>query len=211
MTIESRGALNRYKSENGSFVGLDRDIALSPLDGSNRWVTAILIPENVYAFTVQMKYLKVFIFFAGFLLAAYLLCYRIGRRFIDPILDGIDAFTKGHTERTEIPEIDDLIVFLSKEEQKTAPTEEVSPIDFATFAQNVELLSKAERAVFDFYMKGLSAPDIAEQLHISMNTIKSHNKRIYKKLNVSSRKELLLFARLVNLADQDEASEAQKA
>ena len=210
MNIEPYGALNRYGSEHGAFVGLDRDIALSPLDGPNRWVTAILIPESLYSFTIQMKYLKVAAFFAGFLLAAYLLCYRIGRRFIDPILDGIDAFTKGQSDRTEIPEIDDLIVFLSREEQKTAPSDEVPHIDFTTFAQNVELLSKAERAVFDLYMKGLAAPDIADQLHISMNTIKSHNKRIYKKLNVSSRKELLFFARMMNLAEADEASPAQK-
>jgi DNA-binding NarL/FixJ family response regulator len=59
-------------------------------------------------------------------------------------------------------------------------------------------------------MKGLSAPDIADKLHISMNTIKSHNKRIYKKLNVSSRKELLFFARMMNLAEVDENSSVQK-
>jgi DNA-binding CsgD family transcriptional regulator len=203
MAIKSRGDLNRYESEHGAFVGLDRDIALSPLDGANHWVTAILIPESIYAFTIQMKYLKVFLFFAGFLLAAYLLCYRIGRRFIDPILDGIDAFTRGDSERTEIPEIDDLIVFLSREEQKKAPAEESQNIDFKTFAANVELLSKAERAVFDLYMKGFSAPDIANQLYISINTIKSHNKRIYKKLNVSSRKELLFYAKLMNLTEND--------
>ena len=67
----------------------------------------------------------------------------------------------------------------------------------------MELLSKAERAVFDLYMKGLSAPDIANQLCLSMNTIKSHNKRIYKKLNVSSRKELLFFAKMMTLARED--------
>ena len=36
-----------------------------------------------------------------------------------------------------------------------------------------------------------------------MNTIKSHNKRIYKKLNVSSRKELLFFAKMMTLARED--------
>ena len=114
------------------------------------------------------------------------------------------AFTKGQSDRTEIPEIDDLIVFLSREEQKKVPTEESQHIDFKTFAANVELLSKAERAVFDLYMKGFSAPDIANQLYISINTIKSHNKRIYKKLNVSSRKELLFYAKLMNLTEQNE-------
>ena len=157
-----------------------------------------------------MQYLKLLLFFICFFMAAYLFCYRIGRRFIDPILDGIDAFTRGDSKRTEIPEIDDLIVYLSREEQKKLTTpDDVPHIDFQTFAANVELLSKAERAVFDLYMKGFSAPDIANQLYISMNTVKSHNKRIYKKLNVSSRKELLFFAKMMNLTDTgpEQASE----
>jgi len=203
MTIGRHGDLNRYVAESGSFIGLDRSIALSPLDGKNHWVTAVFIPESIYAFNNQMQYLKVFAFFIGFFFVAYLLCYRIGRRFIDPILDGIDAFTRGDSERTEIPEIDDLIVFLSREEQKKVPVEESQHIDFKTFTANVELLSKAERAVFDLYMKGFSAPDIANHLYVSMNTIKSHNKRIYKKLNVSSRKELLFYAKMMNLTKDD--------
>ena len=90
------------------------------------------------------------------------------------------------------------------EELLAANAEIGAHIDFKTIAANVELLSKAERAVFDLYMKGFSAPDIANQLYISINTIKSHNKRIYKKLNVSSRKELLFFARMMNLVEQNE-------
>ncbi len=210
LRVERHGDLNLYESETGSYIGLERRIALSPLDGKRHWVTAVFIPEGIYAFSSQMQYLKVFVFFVGFFFAAYLLCYRIGRRFIDPILDGIDAFTRGDSDRTEIPEIDDLIVFLSREEQKKAPVEESRHIDFKTFAANVELLSKAERAVFDLYMKGFSAPDIASQLYISINTIKSHNKRIYKKLNVSSRKELLFYAKLMNLTENEEQAPAQE-
>ena len=202
MRVEPYGKLNQYTSSKGTFVGLERRIALSPLDGQNQWVAAVLIPKDAYSFDTQMQYLKVFLFFVCFFMAAYLLCYRISRRYIDPILDSIDAFTRGDSTRTEIPEIDDLIVYLSKEEQNSPPAEVTAHIDFQTFANNVELLSKAERAVFDLYMKGLSAPDIANQLFISMNTIKAHNKRIYKKLNVSSRKELLFFAKMMNLTDK---------
>jgi len=211
MQIERYGGLNRYESASGSFIGLDRAIALSPLDGANRWVTAVFIPEKLYSFNLHMQYLKVFALFACVLFIAYLFCYRIGRRYIDPILDGIDSFTSGASERTAIPEIDDLIVYLSREEQKKRPPEDIPPIDFKTFSANVELLSKAERAVFDLYMKGLSAPDIANQLCLSMNTIKSHNKRIYKKLNVSSRKELLFFAKMMTLAREDMESSGGSA
>lgn len=197
MNITPQGALQLYESSSGSFIGMHRDIALSPLDGENSWVTAVLIPEAGYSHSLRIQYIKVAIFFAGFLLASYLFCYRIGRMFIDPILDKIEAVTRGDSDCTELSEIDDLIAFLRREEQKTSRTSEQMEQLVSSFVQNIELLSKAERAVFDLYMEGFTAPDIADKLHISMNTVKSHNKRIYRKLNVSSRKELLFFAKVM--------------
>jgi DNA-binding CsgD family transcriptional regulator len=47
------------------------------------------------------------------------------------------------------------------------------------------------------YLKGYTAREIAQALYLSINTIKTHNKRIYMKLNISSRKELLLYAQML--------------
>lgn len=65
------------------------------------------------------------------------------------------------------------------------------------FAQNIASLSAAERAVFDLYYEGYTAEEIAGKLYLSINTIKTHSKRIYTKLNVSSRKELLVYAAML--------------
>ena len=64
------------------------------------------------------------------------------------------------------------------------------------FNQNIEKLSKAEAAVFTLYLEGFSAPEVAERLFVSMNTIKTHNKNIYQKLNVSSLKELMVYSQM---------------
>lgn len=65
------------------------------------------------------------------------------------------------------------------------------------FAEKLGTLSRAETAVFELYAKGHGAKEIADILFLSINTIKTHTKRIYAKLGVSSRRELLLYARMM--------------
>jgi len=68
------------------------------------------------------------------------------------------------------------------------------------FKQNVKKLSAAEYSVFNFYLEGYSAEQISEKLFVSINTIKSHNKKIYEKLKVSSLKELRLYAQMMKMS-----------
>ena len=58
-------------------------------------------------------------------------------------------------------------------------------------------LTPKEREVFDLYLQGRKGKEIQEILNISQNTLKYHNKNIYDKLGVSSRKELLKYATLM--------------
>ncbi|HET7579830.1 MAG TPA: LuxR C-terminal-related transcriptional regulator [Bacillales bacterium] len=55
-----------------------------------------------------------------------------------------------------------------------------------------EKLSNQEYKVLKLLMKGQSNRDIAEQLYVSIETVKSHCKNIYKKLNLKGRKEVLM-------------------
>ena len=52
-------------------------------------------------------------------------------------------------------------------------------------------LSDRELEVLELLARGDSNNVIAERLHISINTVKSHIKRIYAKLTVSSRLQLM--------------------
>jgi DNA-binding CsgD family transcriptional regulator len=52
-------------------------------------------------------------------------------------------------------------------------------------------LSDREVEVLELLARGDSNNVIAERLHISVNTVKSHIKRIYKKLEISSRLQLM--------------------
>jgi len=53
------------------------------------------------------------------------------------------------------------------------------------------MLSDREIEVVELLVQGLTNQNISYQLHISVNTVKSHVKRIYKKLGVSNRLQLI--------------------
>jgi len=55
-------------------------------------------------------------------------------------------------------------------------------------------LSGREREVVELIGKGLRNKEIAQKLHISEPTVKSHLNRIFQKLNVRSRSELISYA-----------------
>jgi DNA-binding NarL/FixJ family response regulator len=55
--------------------------------------------------------------------------------------------------------------------------------------KEMECLSKREREVLDYLSQGLAYKEIAETLHLSIETIRMNVKRIYGKLHVHSRGE----------------------
>lgn len=75
--------------------------------------------------------------------------------------------------------------------------DEVDPDSYALFLECMRSLSKREREVFDLYVEGKTAKEIVEILGITDNGLKYHNKNIYSKLGVSSRKELLRYVAIL--------------
>ena len=75
--------------------------------------------------------------------------------------------------------------------------DEVDPDSYALFLECMSSLSKRERAVFDLYVEGKTAKEIVEILGITDNGLKYHNKNIYSRLGVSSRKELLRYVAIL--------------
>ena len=61
-----------------------------------------------------------------------------------------------------------------------------------TFLNNT-LLSKREVQIISLYVKGLNSAKIATLLNISKRTIEGHRTNIFKKLNVRSIKEMIVF------------------
>lgn len=63
----------------------------------------------------------------------------------------------------------------------------------------VDLLTPRQMTVLGMLAEGMSKPEIAEQLGITENTVRSHTKRIYKAIGASS----LVDAILIYLGHRD--------
>lgn len=61
----------------------------------------------------------------------------------------------------------------------------------AFYQSGLKELTKSEKAIYDLYVKGKSTNEILDALGIKLNTLKFHNKNIYSKLGVSSRRQLV--------------------
>ena len=75
---------------------------------------------------------------------------------------------------------------------------DVSPAAMECFKKGIETLTPTESAIYNAYLAGTSTKDIMNTLGIKENTLKFHNKNIYSKLGVSSRKQLLEIYRAIH-------------
>ena len=74
---------------------------------------------------------------------------------------------------------------------------EIDPDDYEMFKIGLKELTKTEKTVFDLYLQGKTAKEIADMLDIRESTLKFHNHNILEKLGVSSRKQMLRYATLL--------------
>ena len=104
---------------------------------------------------------------------SYVICelFLIGLSYIANENKRLQALVKEETNKTQVPEID--------EETLTA------------FKNGLQKLTKTEKIVFDCYVAGKSSKEVMAELVITENTLKFHNRNIYGKLGVPSRKRLI--------------------
>jgi LuxR family maltose regulon positive regulatory protein len=79
---------------------------------------------------------------------------------------------------------------------------ELVEIASAARADDAEELTTAELRVLQFLPTHLSFPEIADELYVSRNTVKTHVRAVYRKLTASSRSEAVDHARQAGLLDR---------
>lgn len=73
----------------------------------------------------------------------------------------------------------------------------ISDAETEHFIRGVSQLTNTEKQIYEAYLIGKSTKEIMQLHNITENTVKFHNKNIYGKLGVSSRKQLLAFYRAI--------------
>ena len=61
-------------------------------------------------------------------------------------------------------------------------------------AKGLSLLTQRQEQIVNMVIEGLPNPEIAEKLDLSAHTVKNYLFRIYEKLGISNRTELILYA-----------------
>jgi len=128
---------------------------------------------------------------------------------INDLFDYLDQRDRNHEEEIQKlfheksqvqSQFDQAQTYLSHLSEEKIP--EVDQDSFEQFLECLHTLTPKEREIFDLYLEGKKAKEIMELTAINQNTMKYHNKNIYSKLGVTSRKQLMEYAALLKIKNE---------
>jgi len=199
---EHHTSFDDYNIKDSVYLGYHKPIQLYP-DGSSFsediWITAILLPKEDIVNSITLINVVLACLLCMLVVMGIIISVIFSNKYLKPISQGIRAIKLGSEEdlpKTNVQEIDDLIYYLSdykKELNRKIEQDKYQITKLENFINNTKTLTPAERSVFNHLINGLSAKEIADTMFLSINTIKTHNKRIFVKLEIASREELLLY------------------
>lgn len=102
--------------------------------------------------------------------------------------DNIDAYLLKNTPKEKLFEVIENLHYNSK---KYFYSED---IDFEKINFNKNILSKREKEIIISICEGFTTMEISEKLFISKNTVETHRKNIFFKLNISTTAQLVTLA-----------------
>ena len=205
----SAGELSLYGASGVSLIGVEKMIRLYPNNSpfaSANFAAALVVPLEDYDAVVSASRRRLIFIGAILLCIGVALSLFLSDRYEKPFKELLEALRSGDINaKSQIQEIDDLLEFMRSQLNETHATEEDSSESAESaqdnildgFIENAKKLSRAEAGVFNLYLEGYSVEEIASRLSISINTLKTHNRRIFTKLNVSSKKEMLTWIQIL--------------
>ncbi len=216
----SRDEFLYYTGQRDTYGGLTRSLKLYPADSpyeDRGWAMAVLMPKGLLEEAIRGDSAALIAIVALLLVVSLGGCVLLSGRYLRPIRQGLLSIRERayETETADfgVVEIDDLFDELAREirahrdevEQLRArmdrlrekKQQEIEPEAFTLFLSNLDSLTATERRIFDLYLAGKAPKEVLEVTGIKENTLKYHNRNIYSKLGVASRKQLLQFATLM--------------
>lgn len=198
---KSSGKLNMYLRDDGmEFVGMHEPVKLYPDNSAfamQSFAAALLMPKDDLDAAILSRNIQLVKICALLLILGFGLSFYMSKRYLAPIIYAFDAIRSGDPEaavKTNMLEINELLEQIKAMRTKTDPL----PDDlFDDFIARVRTLTRTEMELFRYYLEGKNGREVLSLMYISVNTLKSHNKHIYTKLNVSSRDELMLYIELI--------------
>lgn len=204
---QNTSSFYRYSDKKeADFLGFHQNIKLYPdysPYGNRQYIAGILVPRDdiitvITEFNILLVFLLLFLVSLGIIISVL-----FSNHYLRPISQSIEIIRSSNEEeapKTNILEIDGLLTYLAdyKKDLIIKAEQEKNKISsLEQFADRAKSLSPAEQCVFQLYIHGKSGKEIADELYLSINTIKTHTKHIFTKLEINSREELLLYASML--------------
>lgn len=204
LQIEQGDSFCTYTGQNGTYLGLHTKLDMTVAGGAPMYAVT-LVSEAGYASASASERMAWVIGSAVFLAVMLVVSVFLSRWFVRPIaksLAAIQSDSLNDADQTGIAEIDSLVALLrskaQREEGPSLPTDIAELFD--AFAARAKDLTIAERGILRYYSEGMEIAEAAEAAFISINTLRKHNANIYRKLEVGSRDELMLYIELFRRA-----------
>jgi DNA-binding CsgD family transcriptional regulator len=227
---EGINSLDAYRDRDGGvYIGRTATLRLYPTGSAFEneiWALSLLVPEAEWNANPHQNNSLLYGAVIALLIASLLAAVWISRRYIRPLVSALEMIQSDSptaAPKTQIAEIDDLLKYLAaQDEVRKALDEEKNSLaaeldrarrqtvegnsrsdseSFGRFLRNLKTLTTTEEAVLGLYLKELSAQQIADELFVSINTVRFHNRNIYAKLGVSGLSELKVYLKMMREAD----------
>lgn len=185
-------------------IGIVQDMQLYNSDdyyAPQNWALIGMVPAERFHL-MQYNLLRTLAISLGVtILLSVILMLFLSRRTLKPLNNLTRQIEKLHDEKDFIPEktniveIDQLMALIKA--YRTNDQQVDFDDLFREFIERVQTLTPTERVIFNYYMENKTNKEILDLMHISSNTLKTHNSHIYSKLDVSSKDELSLYIELI--------------
>lgn len=197
----SLGGIGVFSADGTEYVGLTRTVELR---GGASLNLAVFTPKADYDRAVTAEAVQTSLFaliIAGFATAG---CLYASRRIMAPVASEMAERDRKIAERDrQMAEHDRAAERRAQEDRLELErlsyrrSNEIDPDDFDRFVAGLRNLTPTERRIFGWYAEGRSAKEVMELAGIKESTLRYHNKNIYRKLGVSSLKQMLRYATLL--------------
>lgn len=192
LTVASlTGGLFSFTGENSACIGIRRAVSLMP-DGGRSYL-AVMIPKADYDSTVRQNIIALLMLVLLLAFFSVSISMYFSRRYLSPVIQEISDLKAKQAAASEDAEK------IRRDFEILAPKvrDEIDDESYEIFRENLKKLTPKEKEVFQLILEGHTSKEITEIEGFTINALKYHNRNLYSKLDVSSKKELLKYITLI--------------
>jgi len=203
--LHESNLFRRYGLYDGNILlGKHNEAKLYPHDSpfsDQEFALALLISGSEIDTINNHEILRLVLICAGMLVLGLVISFFTGRRYLSPIESALNSIREENLDdvKTNIVELDELVEQVKSFREKGRPF----PDDFfIDFIKRVGTLSPVEKKLLDLFIDSATDKEIISVLFITKDALRKHSERIYKKLGVSGKEELMLYIEFMKMSGQ---------